>query len=118
MQMGNRTDGVPPLKLLNAQHVTHFDKNGVSLSRMKRIMKVIRYFGEVRGVWKIGHGSNIWNGETVTKLWAGIWDDVKPYLFTKTVKSTCVSYHKSRTGQLAWRTCYDKFKRTGLFDSR
>jgi hypothetical protein len=56
-----------------------------------------------------------WNGSTVTKLWDGIWDDVRPYLVTTTNKGNGVSFHKSRTGALAWRTGHDKFRKGGLF---
>jgi len=115
-QMGSPSDGVPPLKVLAAPQVNHFDKEGATLSRMRRVMNVVKHFGEQRGVWKPHNVTNFWNGGTVTKLWDGIWNDVKPYLVTRTDKPTGVTYHKSRTGALAWRTGHDKFRKFGLFE--
>jgi hypothetical protein len=52
------------------------------------------------------NAQNYWNGATVTNLWDFVWDDLMPYLLTKTqLKSGKASYHKSRVSSLAWRTC-------------
>ena len=64
---------------------------------------MVKHFGEQRCVWKPHNVTNFWN-------------DVKPYLVTRTDKPTGVTYHKSRTGALAWRTGHDKFQKFGLFE--
>jgi hypothetical protein len=115
-QIGNQSDGVPPLKLLGCIHVKHFDKDGKGLSRMIRIMKVVKHFAIMRGVWKPRGAVNFWDGETVTKLWTAIWDDIRTYLLTPTqLRNGGVSYHKSRSGALSWRTCHDKFTKLGCY---
>jgi hypothetical protein len=118
-QMGNPSEGVAPLKLLKTGHVKHFDKQGTNLSRMGRFMKAVKHFALLRGVWKPQNATNYWNGETVTKLWDGVWDDLSPHLLTETKMKgdKPPSYHKSCTASLAWRTCHDKLMRKGgLFD--
>ena len=115
--MGNPRDGVPPLKICDSKNVGHFDKNGSILSRMKRLMEAVKLLAVPRGLWKPRNvqGLTFWNGSTVTALWTGIWDDIKPYLLTKTKKGEVESFHKSRAGKLSWRTCHDKLYSTGLF---
>jgi hypothetical protein len=115
-QIGCKAEGVPALKLLNSKQVNHFDKEGMTLSRMRRFMKVVKHFATVRGVWQPPNSIHFWNGATVTKLWDGVWDDLAPFLSTVTRKpNSPPSYHKSRTGALSWRTCHDKMKEKGLF---
>jgi len=115
-QMGSLSDGVPPLKLVNAGQVNHFDKEGRSLSRMRRVMAFVKQHGLEHGVWKPRNAQNYWNGMTVTKLWNGIWKDLGPYLVTETAlaNGTGMSLHKSHTGSLAWRICHDKLRRKGV----
>ena len=108
-QMGNPADRIPPLKSLSTQDVKSFDPQGNNLSRMNRFMLAIKHFALLRGVWRPPNVQNYWNGETVTKLWDGVWDDLHPHLLTKTqLKSGRISHHKSRVATLAWRTCHDK----------
>lgn len=117
-QMGSPADKVTPLKYLKAPQVVHFDKHGQNLSRMRRTMCVIKHYGKLRDVWepRNSHGP-FWNGETVTRLWDEIWEDVRPFLLTNTEMGDGkpISHHKSRTAQLAWRTCHDKFSKSGVF---
>ena len=56
-----------------------------------------------------------WGGGTVTKLWSTIWCKLDPYLRTKTQrdKNSSTTYHKSRQGNIAWRTCYKKCMQKG-----
>jgi hypothetical protein len=69
---------------------------------MKRFMLAVKHFAILRGVWKPINAQNYWNGATVTHLWDGVWDDLMPYLLTKTqLKSGKVSYHKRRVSSLA-----------------
>ena len=117
--MGSPSDGVPPLKLMNARQVNLFDKEGGCLSRMRmrRLMAVVKHHGLEYGVWKPRNAQNYWNGSTVTKLWNGIWKDLAPYCVTETVlaNGTGVSLHKSCTGSLARRIYHDKLFRKGVF---
>ena len=77
-------------------------------------MKAVEYFATKRGVWRPHNAHNYWNGETVTKLWDGVWDDLMPHLLTVTQKkSGKISYHKSRVSTLAWRTMHDKLMGSG-----
>jgi hypothetical protein len=63
--MGSPSEGVAALSLCNSAHVGHFDKEGINLSRMKRVMKVVEHYAKGRGVWKpLSTGSDYWNGET------------------------------------------------------
>ena len=57
-----------------------------------------------------------WDGEKFTKLWSTIWCNLDPYLRTKTQrnKNSSTTYHKSRQGQIAWRTCYNKMYAEGF----
>jgi hypothetical protein len=115
-QMGCPVEGVCPLKLLRSDLVNHFDAEGRDLSQMKRLMKVVQHFAEIRSVWRPRNARNFWNGATVTKLWDGIWSDLGPFLVTETMMADGHwSYHKSRKGQIAWRTCHDKLTRKGVF---
>jgi len=72
-------------------------------------MIAIKYFLLMRGVWKPQNAMNYWNGETVTKLWNGVWDDLNPHLLTVTkIKGgRPPSFHKSCTSSLASRTCHE-----------
>lgn len=116
--MGNPAEHVPPLKTLSPKDVNHCDRGGADLSRMKRLMKVVKYFACKRGVWKPLTATAYWNGETVTKLWDGIWNDLMPHLLTITqLKSGKISHHKSRVSTLSWRTMHDKLMGVGgLFE--
>ena len=60
---------------------------------------------------------SLWDSETVTKLWSTIWCKLDPYLRTKTQrdKNASTTYHKSRQGHIAWRTCYKNMYAEGLF---
>ena len=53
---------------------------------------------------------------TVTKLWDGIWSYLGPFLMMKFMMADeHWSYHKSRKGQIAWRSCHDKLMRKCVF---
>ena len=93
--------------------MAHFDKHGVGLRRIKRILEVVKYFAEQRNVWTDGQ----WDGKSVTCLWDGIFEDVRPFLLTvmKSNDGKPDSYHKSKCGNLSWRTCYDKFIKADIF---
>jgi hypothetical protein len=110
--MGSPAESVPPLKYISCKQVAHFDKHGVGLWRIKRILRVVKYFAEQRNVWTDGQ----WDGESVTCLWDGIFEDVRPFLLTVTKSNDGKpdSYHKSKCGSLSWRTCYDKFIKAGV----
>ena len=55
-------------------------------------------------MWKPSDAANgYWNGATVTKLWDGAWDDLSPYLLTRTeLKGKPVSYHNSRANSILY----------------
>ena len=114
--MGSKAEVVAALKLLNSTQVNHFDKEGANLSRMRWLMNLVRHYAEQRGVWKQNNTSNYWNGETVTKLWAGVWEDLRPHLLNVTKHDNRPSsFHKSRWASLSWRTCHDKLNKKGVF---
>ena len=116
-QMGSPSESVPPLKYISTKQVSHFDIDGASISRMRRVMKIVRHFDEFRNVWEPRNVPNYWNGETVTQLWNGIIEDIMPYLLTETKMGNDkpISYHKSKSASLAWRTCHDKLRSKGVF---
>ena len=45
---------------------------------MIQIMKVVKHFAVQRGVWKPQGDINFWDGETVTKMWTAIGEDLRP----------------------------------------
>jgi hypothetical protein len=47
-QMGCPSDVIPPLKVLKSGQVNHFDKEGTALSRMSRIMCVVKEYATRR----------------------------------------------------------------------
>lgn len=66
-------------------------------------MKVVQHFGRIRNVWKPSSaGSQYWNGETVTKLWDGVWMDLSPLFLTTTkyIDERDDSRHKSQVGDI------------------
>ena len=114
--IGNKSEKVLPLKLLKAPDVSHFDEGGQKLARMHRVMKAVKHFGKRRNVWKPRNKSKYWNGETVTKLWDEIWVDLRRHLLTNTdMGDGTNSDHKTRAAEFTYRTCYDKFSKSGLF---
>jgi hypothetical protein len=118
--MGSPSEGVAALRLCNSAHVGHFDKEGRNLSRMKRVIKVVEHYAKRRGVWKpLTGGSDYWNGETVTKVWDGVWKDMLPLLATRTIfdDGREDSDHKSRVGDISWRTCHNKLFSKGVYKS-
>ena len=89
-QMGNLGEEIAPLKLLRMADVKHFDPQGNNPSRMGRLMKAVKHFTWRRGVWKLPNAQIYWEGETVTKLWDGVWNDLSPHLLTETnMKDGC-----------------------------
>jgi hypothetical protein len=68
-QMGSPSEGITALCLCKSSDVNHFDKEGRNLSRMRRVTNT---------------GSDYWDGDTVTKVWDGVWKDFFPLLVTCT----------------------------------
>lgn len=69
---------------------------------------------------KIARAENVWIEERrwesrdVTKMWCTIWPNLRPYLLTRTRTTNGVeSESKSRVGQIAWHTSYNKIQRLG-----
>ena len=62
-------------------------------------------------------GSNYWNGASVTKVWDGVWRDVLPWLatWTKYDDGREDSNHKSRVGDMSWRTCHNKLEKGRVY---
>ena len=117
--MGNPKEGVVALRYCRAPDVTHFDEGGQRLARMHRVMKVVMHFGKKRKVWQPRKEQNYWNGKTVTQLWDAIWVDLRRHLLTVTEMGDGKpdSTHKTRSSAFTYRTCHDKFARSGLFKS-
>jgi len=112
--LGVNDQNVPPLGKVNTQWVYHFDTKARDYSKMKQVMKFVETFGKQRGVWVEGTRVK-WDGAFVTTLWDAIWEDFIPYMCTKTTMQKgdggdgdYISNHKSRTGQAAWRSIYNK----------
>ena len=112
-QMGSPAESVLPLKSISCKQVAHFDEYGVALRCINNILKVVKYFAEQRDVWADGQ----WDGESVTCLWDGIFEDLQSFLLTVTNCNDGKpdSYHKSKCGNLSCQTCYDKFINAGIF---
>ncbi len=118
--MGSPSEGVTALRLCISAHVGHFDEEGTNLLRMRRVMKVIEQFGRRRGVWKpTTAGADYWDGASVTKVWDGVWRDMLPLLatWTKYDDGREDSSHKSRVGDISWRTCHNKLEKGGVYKS-
>jgi hypothetical protein len=116
-QMGCPAESVPPLRLLRANLVQHFDKDGGNLSKMRKFMALVKHYGQLRNCWRPRNAYNYWNGATVTKLWDSIWRDMGPLLLTETQleQGRGKTYHKSRSGQLSWRTCHEKVRKLSVY---
>ena len=78
---------------------------------------MVKHYAEVRNCWKPNSATNYWNGETMTRLWDHIWSDLGPYLLTETQleQGRGKTYHKSRSGQLAWWTCHEKIRKQDVY---
>ena len=73
-------------------------------------MREVEYFARKKGIWRDGR----WTPPLVIEMWSAIWVDIDPYLRTQTRgKDGIISEEKSRQGQIAWRTCYNKLIRSG-----
>jgi hypothetical protein len=72
-------------------------------------MKVVEHFTRTRSGWKpLTAGSDYCDGETVMKVWDGVWKYLLPLLVTCTTydDGRKDSWHKSRVGDISWRTCH------------
>jgi hypothetical protein len=49
--------------MLTSKDVRHFDKGGGDLSKMKKVMAVVKIYAMRRGIWKLQNAQNYWNGE-------------------------------------------------------
>ena len=77
---------------------------------MKNMMVEIKHFARKKGVWL----DNGWTPGAVITMWSTIWHDLEPYLRTVSKgKNGILNYEKSRRGQLAWRTFYNKLYKSG-----
>ncbi len=68
------------------QWVRHFDNNARNYSKMKQVMGFVETFGRRRGVWL--ESNTRWDGKAVTILWSADWEDLSPYMSTKTFTSS------------------------------
>jgi hypothetical protein len=110
--VGIRTEHVPPFKFIIPKQVRRFDKEAKRYHDIRACMKIIERIAVRKGVWRPRNFSGeFWNGETVTKLWDGISEDILPHLKTVTKHDgKADSYHKSKPYCLAWRTALKKLK--------
>ena len=122
--IGDKEQNVPPLGMVSTQWVRHFDKKARNYSKMKQVMAFVETFGRQRGVWL--QSNTRWDGRAITILWSSIWEDLSPYMSTKTITSlsnlslqqdqlasNAISYHKSRNGQVAVCSIYNKLVADG-----
>ena len=77
--VGNIKENIAPLQYLTKPHVEHIKNGPNHLSKMRQVIKQLKYFGLEEIVW--GPGS--WNGEVITNMWSTIWHRLNPYLHTK-----------------------------------
>ena len=126
--VGIPAQNIPPMGKVSTQLIFHFDANGRNYSKMKQVMMFVERHGRMKGVFV-----KTWDGGTVTTLWDTVWEDFCPFMSTRTVMSieddntgaesaatadaadVLTSLHKSRMGQVSWRTIYNKMEGQGLF---
>ncbi len=100
---------IPPLQKLNCTLVKHIDKRRLIRSKMKALMGQVEHFAQLDDVWI---DARRWTGPDVTRMWSTIWSRLDPFLRTNTLKKNGeISVEKSRQGQMAWRTCYNKLSK-------
>ena len=110
--IGNPKEHVQAFRRIKNCDVVHFDKKAYTISKMRRLMAEVERLGKIDGVW-LERG---WDSASITTLWSTIWPRLEPYLHTKTMTAAGnISLHKSRMGQITWRTCYNKMQKSGLF---
>jgi hypothetical protein len=125
--IGAVEDNIPPLGELEPLHFKHFDSGGRKYSQYMQVMTLVEKFGRERDVWL--ESSRNWDGKSVTVLWSAIWQDMYPYMRTKTTKEIVdpnnpeqvvqsVSYRKSRSGQISARTVYNKLGEAGVLEGK
>ena len=77
---------------------------------MNIVMREVEHFARLEDVWLDGK----WTPADVTKMWSAIWPRIEPFMRTLTpLKNGGVTDEKSRQGQIAWRTVYNKLFRHG-----
>ena len=75
-------------------------------------MRETKHLGMEEGVWQ----RNGWNSPAIMTLWSTIWPRLDPCLRTETKgKRGAVLVHKSRNGQITWKTCYNEMQKKKLF---
>ena len=73
-------------------------------------MAEVEHVARRKSVWLEGG----WNSNAVTRMWSMIWYKLDRYLRTESKgKNGELNYNKSRQGQLAWRTFYNKLYNSG-----
>ena len=108
--VGSPREHVPAFKNVQTGLIKHFDKRGRTLSKMSIIMREVEHFAKLEDVWLDGK----WTAADVTKMWSSIWSRIEPFMRTLTPrKNGGVTAEKSRQGQIAWRTVYNKLLRHG-----
>lgn len=141
--VGIPAENIPPMGKISTQLIFHFDAKGRTYSKMKQVMIFVERCGRMKGAF-----TKKWDGGAVTTLWDAVWEDLSPFMSTRTVMCTgddntgrminsalstntattvdattdadtdgSIPLHKSRMGQVSWRTIYNKMERQGLFKS-
>lgn len=139
--VGIPAENIPPMGKISTQLIFHFDAKGRNYSKMKQVMMFVERCGRIKGAF-----TKKWDGGAVTRLWDAVWEDLSPFMSTRTVMCTgddnagrminsalstntattvhattdadtdgSISLHKSRMGQVSWRTIYNKMEGQGLF---
>ena len=109
--------GMSPFRIITTKHVSHFDKRARRLHDMRAAMRIIECIARQRGVWKPEGKSDAeyWDSLTVSDMWNGIYDNIRPFLLTTTQKDGMAdSTHKSKLDDQAWRTAFNKMKKAKL----
>ena len=105
--MGNIKENTPPLHYITKHHIEHIKNGPNNLSKLRQVMKRVKYFGLEGNFWELGS----WNGEGITQLWSTIWHRLDTYLSTEGNSNKMGCMEKSRKEQISWRTCYSNMQK-------
>ena len=74
--MGNRKENIQKMQFLIKPRDEQIKNGPNNLSKMRQVMKRVKYFGIEENVWQPGS----WNREVITKLWSTVWHRFYPCL--------------------------------------
>ena len=108
--VGNKKEGVPPLKLLEPLHVQHIrtpaNKNAgrVKISQMKCVMNQIEAYARTENIYE--SDPDKWTTEYTTKKLETVGDK---YIYSK--------FRGNRAVEMSWKTLFNKMQKADMFKS-